>query len=128
MWERDPHVFWVVKKAWSVTSHDNPMVNMYRKLKSTKEQLMKWNKMHFKKLSVQIEEARAKLKEIEGVSVFDEKVHTEARAVLDEALNMEEIFWRQKSRIAWLNDGGRSSKFFMASIVTRRRRNYIPQL
>ncbi|KAF4377304.1 hypothetical protein G4B88_011139 [Cannabis sativa] len=39
MWERDPRVFWVVKKAWNLIQHKDPMVNLYRKLKSTKEHL-----------------------------------------------------------------------------------------
>ncbi|KAF4368008.1 hypothetical protein F8388_002619 [Cannabis sativa] len=43
MWERDPRVFWVVKKAWMESTHVNPMVNMYRKLKVTKDHLRKWN-------------------------------------------------------------------------------------
>ncbi|KAF4368237.1 hypothetical protein F8388_022870 [Cannabis sativa] len=29
LWERDPRVFWVVKKAWMTQSHRDPMVNMY---------------------------------------------------------------------------------------------------
>ncbi|KAF4382165.1 hypothetical protein F8388_008651 [Cannabis sativa] len=57
MWERDPRVYWVVKKAWTIHSHDNPMVNMYRKLKVTKDHLRKWNISHFRKLSTQISEA-----------------------------------------------------------------------
>uniref|UniRef100_A0A803Q9D0 Reverse transcriptase domain-containing protein n=1 Tax=Cannabis sativa TaxID=3483 RepID=A0A803Q9D0_CANSA len=62
---------------------------------------------------------------IEEAQNFDEKAHTEARANLEEGLRREEIFSRQKSRVAWLKDGDRSTKFFMASTVTRRRRNYI---
>ncbi|KAF4361685.1 hypothetical protein G4B88_008189 [Cannabis sativa] len=62
MWERDPRVFWVVINAWHALNHPDPMVNMYRKMKHTKDQLSKWNKFQFRKLSVQIEEARANLK------------------------------------------------------------------
>uniref|UniRef100_A0A803NT74 Reverse transcriptase domain-containing protein n=1 Tax=Cannabis sativa TaxID=3483 RepID=A0A803NT74_CANSA len=128
MWERDPRVFWVVKKAWIESTHVNPMVNIYRKLKTTKDHLRKWNKSHFRKLSSQIAEARCTLKEIESNRSVDEIAHTEARAALNEALAREEIFWRQKSRVAWLKEGDRATKFFMASTVTRRRRNYIEYL
>ncbi|KAF4371440.1 hypothetical protein F8388_001968 [Cannabis sativa] len=58
MWERDPRVFWVVSKAWKSLHHNDPMVNMYRKIKATKDSLQKWNKMHFRKLNTQISEAR----------------------------------------------------------------------
>ncbi|KAF4398830.1 hypothetical protein G4B88_028193 [Cannabis sativa] len=66
MSERDPRVFWVVKNAWAANKHRNPIVNMYRKIKLTKEHLANWNRNHFKKLSVQISNARFKLSEIEG--------------------------------------------------------------
>uniref|UniRef100_A0A803NSM4 Reverse transcriptase domain-containing protein n=1 Tax=Cannabis sativa TaxID=3483 RepID=A0A803NSM4_CANSA len=125
MWERDPRVFWVVKRAWIEKGHQHPMVNLYRKIKHTKDHLTKWNKEQFKKLSIQINEARETLKSIEEAKNFDEKAHSNARADLEERLRREEIFWRQKSRVAWLKDGDRSTKFFMASTVTRRRRNYI---
>ncbi|KAF4351037.1 hypothetical protein F8388_016215 [Cannabis sativa] len=66
MWERDPRVFWVVKTAWMTQSHRDPMVNMYRKIKATKEHLRRWNKTHFRKLATQISEAQTRLKDIEG--------------------------------------------------------------
>ncbi|KAF4364948.1 hypothetical protein F8388_020662 [Cannabis sativa] len=37
MWESDPRVFWVVSKAWKSLHHNDPMVNMYRKIKATKD-------------------------------------------------------------------------------------------
>lgn len=55
----------------------------------------------------------------------DVEALAKSRQVLNEALNREEIFWRQKSRVTWLKEGDRATKFFMASTVTRRRRNYI---
>ncbi|KAF4357231.1 hypothetical protein F8388_017443 [Cannabis sativa] len=125
MWERDPRVFWVVKRAWNEKGHQHPMVNLYRKIKHTKDSLSKWNKKQFRKLSVQINEARSTLKSIEEATHLDEMAHSKARTDLEESLRREEIFWRQKSRVTWLKDGDRSTKFFMASTVTRRRRNYI---
>lgn len=59
MWDRDPRVFWLVKKAWQEQNHHNPMVSIHRKLKHTKERLSQWNKIHFKHLSTQVNEARS---------------------------------------------------------------------
>uniref|UniRef100_A0A803NJP2 Reverse transcriptase domain-containing protein n=1 Tax=Cannabis sativa TaxID=3483 RepID=A0A803NJP2_CANSA len=48
-----------------------------------------------------------------------------AKQDLNEALLREEIHWKQKSRVQWLQKGVMCSKFFMASTAIRRRRNYI---
>lgn len=37
----------------------------------------------------------------------------------------EEIFWKQKSRVTWLNNGDKNTKFFHASVMQRRACNRI---
>lgn len=105
MWERDPRVFCVVKKAWMERGHNDPMVNLHIKIKNTKEHLSRRNKTQFKRLTCQLKAARSKLAELESCPIFNEEAHTIARVSLNEALAREEIFWRQKSRVAWLKDG-----------------------
>ncbi|XP_030479414.1 uncharacterized protein LOC115696664 [Cannabis sativa] len=125
MWGRDPRCFWVVQNAWREELHTNPMINLYRKLKKTKDHLQKWNKTQFRHIRHQVEEAKLALEKIELKDQIHEEALGEARANLSEALTREEIFWKQKSRVAWLQQGDRCTKFFMASTAIRRRRNYI---
>uniref|UniRef100_A0A803P5V7 Reverse transcriptase domain-containing protein n=1 Tax=Cannabis sativa TaxID=3483 RepID=A0A803P5V7_CANSA len=101
------------------------MLNLYRKLKKTKDHLLRWNRKHFKMIHKQVEDAQQSLELIERENSPDVNVLDEARARLNEALAREEIFWRQKSRVAWLKEGDRCTKFFMASTVVRRRKNFI---
>ncbi|CAA7014948.1 unnamed protein product [Microthlaspi erraticum] len=53
---------------------------------------------------------------------------TEATKKLHEALKSEEVFWKQKSRVMWLREGDRNSKFFHAATKQRRARNRIARL
>jgi hypothetical protein len=43
-------------------------------------------------------------------------------------LNKEEISWRQKSRIQWLKEGEKTTKFFHRSMIHRRFINCITKL
>ena len=47
---------------------------------------------------------------------------------LKEAYDKEEIFWSQKSRVQWLNEGDRNTHFFHSSVKGRRKRNKIHRL
>ncbi|XP_060959111.1 uncharacterized protein LOC133030391 [Cannabis sativa] len=104
------------------------MVNLYRKLRKTKEHLKTWNKTHFGKIQQQVANAKKTLDRIESSNNMQIAEFDEARAKLNEALSREEILWRQKSRVAWLKEGDRCTKFFIASTVIRRRKNFIQTL
>lgn len=43
-------------------------------------------------------------------------------------LLQEEMFWRQKSRLKWLKEGDRNTKFFHAYALSQQRRCSIPEL
>jgi hypothetical protein len=56
------------------------------------------------------------------------KEEEELQAELEERKKKEEILWRQKSRVQWLKEGERNTKFFHRAMVHRRYINRITQL
>lgn len=47
---------------------------------------------------------------------------------MDELLEIEEIYWRQRSRAVWLKDGDKNTKYFHHKANQRNRRNAINQI
>jgi hypothetical protein len=94
------------------------MFRLQKKLKHIKEKLEKWNKEVFgnidqaKKL---IEERMERLQEQciqEGYTEKRKKEENQLLQDLESRCKKEETLWRQKSRIRWLKEGERNTKFF----------------
>lgn len=47
------------------------------------------------------------------------------RSQIEERNRQEEILWKQKSRIRWLKEGERNTKFFHSTTIQRRMHNTI---
>ncbi|CAA7048395.1 unnamed protein product [Microthlaspi erraticum] len=77
-------------------------------------------------------------KKIETIKDQLEKAQTDDNVPNEEVLNLkwslcsahreEELYWRQKSRVTWLKEGDRNTKFFHASTKQRRARNRITKI
>ncbi|CAG7894459.1 unnamed protein product [Brassica rapa] len=68
---------------------------------------------------------------IEGLYADDNATTEEIAAALKElsdALKAEEMFWKQKSRVFWLREGDKNTKYFHALTKQRKAQNKITQL
>jgi hypothetical protein len=77
-----------------------------------------WKKLQ--ELDVQVEVRSLTLEE------RDQRALTQAE--IEKTLLMEEIFWRQKSRVLWLKEGDHNTRFFHKVANCHRRNNSIVNL
>jgi hypothetical protein len=117
---------------WSSYSFsDPPSLVLARKLKALKEDLKIWNKEVFgdvglKKKCVMDDILKLDEKEFRG-GLSDEKhlQRDHLKADWDRLAHLNEVSWRQKSRILWLREGDNNTKFFHKMANSNKRRNRV---
>eukprot|EP00253_Pinus_taeda_P025366 PITA_25366 len=107
------------------------MYMLQQKLKHIKACLKVWNKNEFANIFKAKRETELKLQEMNQIIITNG--FTEERQKLTNSLQedwenrclQEEIFWRQKSRIQWIKEGERNTKFFHKTTIDNRAHNRI---
>ncbi|XVF77677.1 hypothetical protein PTKIN_Ptkin14bG0066400 [Pterospermum kingtungense] len=117
-WARHPDFKEVVKASWEQPAHGNPMHVLFVKLKRLKPQLKSFNKMHFSDISRRVKGKKMQLEEVqERILEFlpcDEDLEKEKK-LFSELMALrrdEESFFKQESRIQWLQEGDLNTTFF----------------
>eukprot|EP00253_Pinus_taeda_P003190 PITA_03190 len=123
-----------VRTTWVsfIPPEGSKMFQLQQKLRFLKSHLKRWNRETFDNIFEAQQELNKELKDLHQEII--NAGHTEATLdrerhinnQLEERRKQEEIYWRQKSRIRWLKEGERNTKFFHRTTVQRRMHNKIP--
>eukprot|EP00253_Pinus_taeda_P025237 PITA_25237 len=101
------------------------------KLKELKGKIKKWNREEFGNIMEEKQRLEQEMEEIQQRIILEGRSEESCKAKgiliskLEERRKQEEILWRQKSRINWLREGERNTKFFHQAMVQHRQRNKI---
>ena len=133
MWLYHDSFIPLVKDSWAIPCRGSPQFPLAEKLKFLKSKLKSWNYEVFGQLKHNI--AKAKRKVVEAQSLYDSNPSeslqldlTTRKSNMHNWLNVESVHWKQKSKIRWLKDGDRNTKFIHMSAKSRNSVNRIDRI
>jgi len=118
MWSLHPDCKKLIEDFWNIQVTGSPMFVLSHKLKVLKERLKRWNRDIFVNVYVLVKETEEKLKSLQDN--IDVNCHTDllleqqkrAQIEYQKALDIEEAFWQEKSRINWHLEGDRNTSYY----------------
>ena len=108
----------VVEGSWNLHVSGNPMRVFHSKMKRLKNDLKKFNNTNFGGLSAKVVSKRKELAEVQGIVLSSAstpaviKLEKDLSLELADLMIAEESFFKQKSRISWIQEGDQNTRYF----------------
>ena len=132
MWLKDEGFVERIRQWWNgYYFSGSPSFILARKLKALKEDLKKWNKEEFRDLAFRKKCLLSELlgldarEDLSGLSLEDQTCRIQIKGEIANLAFLEEISWRQKSRILFVKEGDNNTHFFHRVANSYKRTNHI---
>jgi hypothetical protein len=127
MWEREHALPEIVANAWHDAGPKSDLGDINMSLKKVMDVLHAWEGRKFGNVTRELARLRRKLEGLYNNNAPMGEIR-ETTDLMNELLYREEMLWLQRSRVSWLKEGDRNTKFFHRKAVWRARKNRISSL
>lgn len=114
-----------VKNLIAETWSSHPRASVEQRIAKCRRVIIQWNREHHINSQEKIEEKRTALEKAMVDPANNDSLILQINTELKEAYQVEEEFWRQRSRKMWLSLGDKNNGYFHAATRGRRARNNI---
>lgn len=127
MWTHKEDYRDIIQNAWSASNDTNTPGGLALSLKQCAADLSSWSHSVFGRIPKQIQVKRKTLQSLflQDTDGWHGAEINRLRKDLNDLLDSEEIFWNQRSRVQWLKEGDRNTKFFHHWASVRRKKSTI---
>ncbi|KAH7843145.1 hypothetical protein Vadar_013178 [Vaccinium darrowii] len=125
-WVQDEEVLPLIEQAWQAPVQGSKCFGVQQRIKECRNSIQVWKKHKRLNSRHKIEEIQKEIHQIQNGPLLQNRDRLQhLKGLLHHEWNKEELFWKQKARINWLQHGDNNTKFFHASVMQRRARNRI---
>lgn len=130
-WVEHEECFGVVENGWKgIQEREEPWGNIKSKLKACQRDLQVSHKRTFRKADDEIHRLKNQMQLLLNQDGPLENIVeiSQIKKKIDDLWHQEELYWSQRARVKWLQDGDKNTKFFYATTIQRRGKNRIQRL
>ncbi|XP_065623699.1 uncharacterized protein LOC136065014 [Quercus suber] len=127
LWTRRDECKEIIKRVWEGCTDTSIPRGLSEGLNQCAAELSNWHQAEFGHIPKKIEKKRKTLSALvlqDTSGCMGPQINI-LRREINELLDSEETYWNQRSRVQWLNEGDRNSKFFHNKASERKRKNTI---
>ncbi|BFG22931.1 hypothetical protein CerSpe_092050 [Prunus speciosa] len=126
-WIDQPDCGQIISTYWNSSQHGSQLSQWKSNMWKCRNKLIKWSRSRPQKKKVLISGLLDELNSIETNLQTKESI-LKQRAIkfeLGDLWKLEELYWKQRSRVKWLKEGDTNSRFFHLTTIQRRQNNHI---
>ncbi|XP_027099102.2 uncharacterized protein [Coffea arabica] len=125
-WVRNGEIRGVIERAWGSEHQGSRMFKVTRKIRECRMALLTWKRNNSLNSGRQIMELKEKIQELKVSNNLGKRGQiAELKLQLSTAYREEELYWSQKARTWWLQEGDKNTAFFHASVMAARKQRKI---